>query len=204
MEELIEPLWDPGIQGFRFCLLRRHGEACQDHRLVKLKANMSIFDRQRYPTNAVKTWLPALAWAALIFVFSTDYFSSSNTSSIFRALLSRLPSGISALEIDDVHLAIRKLGHWSEYLVFALLLLRALKNDSDRRWELRHASWSLALVLLYAISDELHQTFVATRTASISDVMVDVFGGICGILWLFWYRGGIRAPAGRPANSPQP
>jgi VanZ family protein len=58
----------------------------------------------------------------------------------------------------------------------------------------------LALVLLYALSDELHQTFVPTRTASITDVMIDVLGGICGILWLFWYRGGIRAPARLPAK----
>ena len=160
---------------------------------------MSIFDRQPYPRSVVKNWLPVVAWVGLIFVFSTDHFSSSNTASI-GPLLSSLLSGISTLETDDVHLAIRKLGHWTEYLVLAVLLLRALNNDSDNRWEWRHASWTLALVLLYAISDELHQTFVPTRTASINDVMVDVFGGICGILWLFWYRGGIRAPTGRPAK----
>jgi VanZ family protein len=106
-----------------------------------------------------------------------------------------LLSGISALEINGVHLAFRKLGHWSEYLVFAILLPRALKNHSNRRWELRHASWTLALVLLYALSDELHQTLVPTRTASITDVTVHVSGGVCGILWLFWYRRAIEVSA---------
>jgi VanZ family protein len=159
---------------------------------------MNVIDRKRYYIGIAKTWFPVAAWAIVIFVFSTDHFSSFNTSSILAPLLSWLLSGISALEIDDVHVATRKLAHWSEYLVFAVLLLRALKNDASRRCELRHAGWTLALVLLYALSDELHQTFVPTRTASIRDVMINVLGGICGILWLFWYRGGIRAPARLP------
>jgi len=33
-------------------------------------------------------------------------------------------------------------------------------------------------VILYAVSDELHQSFVPSRTASIVDVSIDVVGGI--------------------------
>ncbi|MGN6720013.1 MAG: VanZ family protein, partial [Candidatus Binatia bacterium] len=32
--------------------------------------------------------------------------------------------------------------------------------------------------------DEWHQSFVPSRTASVIDVLIDTFGGICGI-WTF-------------------
>lgn len=88
----------------------------------------------------------------------------------------------------------RKFGHWTEYFVLAVLMLRALRNETGKTWELRHAVYTLVFILLYALSDELHQTFVPSRTASFGDVMIDVLGGICGILWIVWYRRGLLAP----------
>jgi VanZ family protein len=133
-------------------------------------------------------------WTSLIFFFSTEHFSSDNTSEVLGSLLFSLYSGIPAEAIEMVHGAIRKLGHWTEYGVLSMLLLWALKNDSDKGWEWRHACWTLLFIFMYAISDELHQTFVPSRTASAGDVMIDVFGGICGILWTYWYRTGTGAP----------
>ena len=62
----------------------------------------------------------------------------------------------------------RKLGHWSEYFVLAVLIMRALRNEAGKKWELRHATHSLIFVFLYAVSDELHQTFVPSRTRQLS------------------------------------
>jgi VanZ family protein len=152
------------------------------------------FDKQRAYGALIMRWLPVVAWTSLIFFFSTEHFSSDNTAGVFDSLLSPLLSGISAEAIEIIHAVIRKLGHWTEYGVLSMLLLWALKNDSDRVWEWRHACWTLGFVLMYAISDELHQSFVPSRTASVGDVMIDVFGGICGTLWTFWYRTGIGAP----------
>jgi VanZ family protein len=79
-------------------------------------------------------------------------------------------------------------------LVFAVLVLRALRNETGKKWEVRHAVHTLIFILLYALSDELHQVFVPSRTASFGDVMIDVLGGICGIFWMVWYRRSILAP----------
>ena len=142
----------------------------------------------------MKNWLPVLAWAGLIFFFSTEQFSSSNTSPIVGTLAFWIFPGISSETIETVHLTIRKLGHWSEYFVLAVLMLRALRSETGKNWELRHAVFTLLFILLYALSDELHQVFVPSRTASFGDVMIDVFGGICGIFWMVWYRRGSPAP----------
>jgi VanZ family protein len=64
-------------------------------------------------------------------------------------------------------LLLRKLGHVSEYFLLTLAWARAL---GDR--------WSAAALIsvLYAGSDELHQTFVAGRHGTPVDVLIDSIG----------------------------
>jgi VanZ family protein len=150
--------------------------------------------RQYRWKTRIQNWLPVCAWAGLIFFFSTDHFSFDNTAQIFGLVFSWLLPAIPSEDIVPVHGAMRKLGHWSEYFVLAVLMLRALRNETGKKWELRHAALTLGFIFVYALSDELHQTFVPSRTASFDDVMIDVLGGICGILWMYWYSRGILAP----------
>jgi VanZ family protein len=158
------------------------------------------FNKRRPYGALIIHWLPVVTWVGLIFFFSTEQFSSDNTSKMLGSLLGSL-FGISAGAIDVINLVIRKLGHWSEYAVLAVLLLWALKNDAGKVWEWRHACWTLLFILLCATSDELHQAFVPSRTASAGDTMIDVFGGICGSLWTYWYRKGIAVPLNGRANT---
>lgn len=78
-----------------------------------------------------------------------------------------------------------------EFAILAVLVWRAIrqpqKND-HRPWRWDEAGLSLALVFLYAASDELHQVFIPSRTGQISDVVVDVIGGTIG-LTLLWLAG---------------
>jgi VanZ family protein len=150
--------------------------------------------RQYRWKTRIKNWLPACTWAGLIFFFSTDHFSADNTAQIFGFVFSWLLPEMPTEEIAPVHGAMRKLGHWAEYFVLAVLILRALRNETGKKWELRHAALALVFIFVYALSDELHQTFVPSRTASVGDVMIDVLGGICGIFWMYWYSRGILAP----------
>jgi VanZ family protein len=155
---------------------------------------MRIADRRYHWKTRVKYWLPVCAWAGLIFFFSTDHFSFDHTAQIFGFVFSWLLPAIPTEDIAPVHGAMRKLGHWSEYFVLAVLVLRALRNETGKKWELRDAALTLVFILVYALSDEWHQTFVPSRTASFGDVMIDVLGGICGIFWMVWYSRGILAP----------
>ena len=127
----------------------------------------------------IKDWLPAVLWAALIFFFSSDTFAGENTGRLLGPLLRYFLPHLSDAAIDWINLALRKLGHFSEYFVLAVLLGHALREEPARR----RAAIVLALTTLYAVSDELHQMFVPSRTASLGDIAIDIVGGVCGILW---------------------
>jgi VanZ family protein len=131
----------------------------------------------------LKNRLPALIWAGLIFMFSTNVFSAGNTGGILADLLRYFFSALSDDNIQLIHTLIRKLGHFSEYFILAVLILRALRQETGEKLQTPRLALGLGLTALYAVSDEFHQAFVPSRTASIADVLLDIFGGICGTLW---------------------
>lgn len=126
-----------------------------------------------------KSWLPVIAWAGVIFVFSTDIFSGSTTGGVIGPLLQKLLPALSVEAIDLLHLLARKLGHFVEFFVLAVLIMRALRHQSGEN----RVALALALTAIYAVGDELHQSMVPSRSASAMDVLIDVFGGFCGVLW---------------------
>jgi VanZ family protein len=124
---------------------------------------------------------------SFIFWMSTGTFSAENTSLIIEPILHFLMPSISPERMAMIHGIIRKLGHVTEYFILGVLLFRAFRGGSE---ELRNLQWafsSLLVVVLYAASDEFHQSFVLTRTASLFDVGIDTLGGILAqsvsILW---------------------
>lgn len=141
-------------------------------------------DRQHSTAKRlVKEWLPAVLWAAVMFVFSTDLFSGTHTEGFIGPLVRFLFPDISWQDLDRAHSLLRKLGHFSEYFILTVLLMRALRQENSGRTERRHLLISFAIATLYAISDEFHQSFVPSRGASVIDVLIDMCGGISGIFW---------------------
>lgn len=134
-------------------------------------------------TATIKHWWPVAAWMSLIFLFSTDLFSGANTSSFLRPLLSSLFPALTADQIETIHLTLRKLGHWGEYFILAILCVRALHAHAPRQSQLRRTASAIAIATLYAASDEWHQYFVPSRSSSIVDVVIDCFGAVCGSIW---------------------
>lgn len=86
-----------------------------------------------------------------------------------------------------IHALIRKAGHVIEYFVLGLLLFRTFRGGSISSWNWRWSFFAVIVVVLWAASDEFHQSFVSTRTASAVDVGIDTAGGIfaqfAGALW---------------------
>ena len=128
----------------------------------------------------VKYWLPVILFACFIFWMSTETFSSERTFSVVRAIITFLVPGLSDKEVDLIHAIIRKLAHVVEYLILGFLLFRAFRGRSSAWWSWRWFFLATIVVLLWAASDEFHQSFVSTRTASIVDVGIDIVGGILG------------------------
>lgn len=125
---------------------------------------------------------PVFLWALAIFVFSSGLFSGSNTSTFVRPLFQWVFPSISDAALGLVHGLIRKAGHFVEYAIFALLLARAFRTSARDFLTNHWFAVSLSFVALYALSDEFHQSFVSSRTASIYDCLIDTAGGLAALM----------------------
>ena len=114
-------------------------------------------------------------WAALIFTFSTDSFSSEHTQSVVIGILHTLLPHSPENTLLVLHDVIRKCGHLVEYFVFGWLLFRAIRTPKEA-WQLRWALLAILIAALYASSDEIHQIFVPSRGASFWDALLDTSG----------------------------
>ena len=133
--------------------------------------------------SIVANWGLLILWMILIFSFSTESFSSEKSTPFLARLLADLLPPSLARHMDTIVYLIRKLGHWSEYFILGILLMRALKPHISRRPALRRMVWSILLATLYAATDEYHQMLVPGRSANPFDVVIDSFGALCGTLW---------------------
>lgn len=112
----------------------------------------------------------------------------SNTSRFVRPLLEFLFPNASEATYLIYHGYVRKIAHLTEYAALAFLASRAFWYSSQNFLrEYWHLS-AFILALLIATIDEVNQSFNSTRTGSIYDVILDVFGGLIMIILLFAYQ----------------
>ncbi len=134
-----------------------------------------------------------LAWSAVVLciavigLFSTDAFSSDETSHFFRDLLLWLSPDIHWRTARAINLLARKAAHFIEYAVLALLACRAIWISFETSLG-RIAALALVLVLFVATADETHQAFAPTRGGSPWDVALDVSGGLAAIAVFLAFR----------------
>jgi VanZ family protein len=101
--------------------------------------------------RVASSWLPPLAWMAIIFAFSAMHGGG---------------------HLPEAEVLLRKLGHVTGYLVLTLLLLRAFRRSGVAA----AVPAATAAALAHAISDEWHQSFVPGRGAPAHDVAIDGIG----------------------------
>lgn len=81
---------------------------------------------------------------------------------------------------------VRKLGHFSEYaalgfFAFTFFLNIFVRNATNLKYKITFLI-SFVFSILYAASDEFHQTFVVGRDGNIKDVLIDSSGALLGIV----------------------
>jgi VanZ family protein len=128
--------------------------------------------------KCVRYWIPVIIWIGAISWMSTGTFSSDQTSRFIVPVIHFLFPRLPPQDVDFMHALIRKSGHIAEYFVLGLLSFYAFRGDSPQRWCLRWAAYAVILVICSALSDEFHQSFIASRTSSLVDVGIDSAGGI--------------------------
>jgi VanZ family protein len=74
-----------------------------------------------------------------------------------------------------------KIIHFFEYTVFGILIARAFKNSSRAVLAEKFKLFAFLTLVLFGVSDEYHQLFVAGRQFSVFDIIADAAGGITGV-----------------------
>jgi VanZ family protein len=117
---------------------------------------------------------------ALIVGLSTDAGSSEHTESWLWPLLRTLVPWTTPAQLEALHWLTRRLAHLLEYAILAALWLRAFVRG--RSLTPRKAGLlALAICVAWAVLDELHQSFVPSRSASLADVLVDSAGALIAL-----------------------
>jgi VanZ family protein len=150
---------------------------------------------RRAALHLLARWSPVVAWMAVIWTLSSGGFGGERTGGLFLPLLAKLFPDLSPAVLEALHVGLRKLAHFAEYLVLSVLLHRAL--HAGPRWSPRAAATAIVVAALYAAADEVHQSFVPGRTASAADWLVDVAGAAGGQAWL-----SARSARATPRRSP--
>jgi VanZ family protein len=127
------------------------------------------WERARY-------WLPPLLWTCVILLASTDVLSAAHSGPWLQTIVTAiLGHALPPQQFNVLHFAVRKGGHLTEYAILGALLFRALRADGQQ-WSMRWSAAAVAIAAAVASVDELHQTFVPSRTGAFFDVLLDTAG----------------------------
>ena len=126
--------------------------------MFKLKG---IVSSRPWSGNLLVSWGAAIIWMAVIYYFSSlSTWTTTDGPPAFKAL--------------------RKSAHVVEYSVLAILIGHALwttwlARGSRPSRTLMARVWQVGLLLtiLYAVSDEIHQSFVPRREFHLTDILID-------------------------------
>lgn len=126
----------------------------------------------------------------IIFSASSDRHSFQHSSRIIGPLLHWIFPGITPETEDQLVFICRKGAHFLEYALLGILAWLAFRSlqPQPRSWRRCDALKALILVLVYAVSDEIHQAFVPSRQGAALDVLIDTAGGATGLFLLAWAR----------------
>lgn len=101
--------------------------------------------------------------------------SSNNQSGFIVNIISNI---LNFNDLDTLSFIIRKTAHFTEYFILGLLTYNMTYNYKKKTY------LSIIICVLYAISDELHQSLVPGRSCQILDILIDSSGSIIAIYLL--------------------
>ena len=165
-----------------------------------------------------RNWWPVLVWLGIIRLESSSFASSANTSGLLYAVLSFVVPHISGQFVQETNEVLRKTGHFFGYGILGALVFFALRNTNRdqlaprllRRWgTYLHDFWrmewvvlGMAIAVITASLDEIHQAFMPSRTGRWQDVVLDACGA--AVLQIIIYFVSLRALNSRREGVGQP
>lgn len=113
---------------------------------------------------------PIFLWMLIIYILSSQSTFTAGSNSF-----------------DLIAYLLRKTAHIGEYFVLTILIIRSIEvlDQPINRVLLMSGAFSF----LYALSDELHQSFVPLRDGKVTDIGIDFIGIVLALLvYALWYN----------------
>lgn len=108
----------------------------------------------------INYWGPPLLWAVVIFLFSS------------------MPT-LQSTQVYWQDFAVKKTAHFTEYAIFTVLLYRAFLSEGLPKSKCLLFAFVIAIV--YALTDEFHQSFTPGREPRLRDVGFDTIGAAAAV-----------------------
>ena len=131
-----------------------------------------------------------IIWMVIIFNFSSQNGpKSTKTSDVVTSMVVNVTTSVTNKDIpreevkqriEDSTFIVRKMAHFTEYLILGILVLQLLSDYT--KINKRVLIISFLICYFYAISDEIHQIFIPGRTAKVLDIFIDGTGSLVGII----------------------
>jgi VanZ family protein len=144
--------------------------------------------------SLVRNWWPVVVWVGVILAESTDLASARNTGGLLYKAISVIAPHVDPALVDLLNEVLRKTGHFIGYGILSVLVFFALKNTNRDRllrvvrrpwgiyrrdwWRLEWSFIGVMTAIGMATYDEIHQTFIPSRTGRWQDVVIDTCGAI--------------------------
>lgn len=129
-----------------------------------------------------------ILWMGTIFYLSSENSdkSSKTSGNIIEVIANGILKNNKYTEkeydglIEKAQFIIRKTAHFTIYLIGGILFCLLYKSYGVGIRKV--IIYSLVSCIFYAITDEIHQSFVPGRGPHITDVIIDSSGATCGVL----------------------
>lgn len=146
--------------------------------------------------NILRIILIMLLLCTFFIIFGFSSQNGEQSGGISRKIsetILKVSSNYNKLEEEEKEIVlyrtesiIRKIAHFSIYTVVGFLLMGLLSTYKLRdKWRM---IITIVIGILYAISDEFHQSFSPGRSPKVTDVYIDTLGIISGVLLVILIR----------------
>ena len=156
-------------------------------------AKIGILERYREPSRAVSwkpliiNWLPLVAFFVLMFpAFSIfdKYIYTWDTFRVFGDSIRLIVPETPLYVLNTLWVIVRNLSHFVVYAILTFLLFRGFRVNV-KRLSIKNFVYPGLVAICFSFADELAQSFMANRGASITDCVVDVFAILFVLLLLY-------------------
>ena len=140
--------------------------------------------------NILRAILVILLVGIFYIIFGFSNQNGEQSGSISRKITVNITKNIKSIQeleetkkeemLGKIEHIIRKLAHFSLYTIVGILTMSLMSTYNIKKSN--RICLSFAIGLLYAVSDEIHQSFIPGRGPAVGDVLIDSCGVIAGIV----------------------